>query len=128
MPNAVMSGLLTNARLVADAEAKFTAAGKRLLSFRVATNQYANQKESKRFFSVTLWDAPEGLEERLRKGALVALWYDLKFRDWVDKQGVVREELDLSVNSRGVLFLDDNRAATQTRSAAPAPPDDLPWE
>ena len=73
-------------------ELRFTQAGAAVLSFRVATNEKANNEYVTTWHDVTAWQRlAEYLSKHLDKGSEVYVEGPVKARSWVDKQGVNRE-------------------------------------
>lgn len=99
--------------------------GNACLSFNVADTKgkkdeqgnWDKAAEQTQWFRCTLWgpDA-EYYVERLRKGARVTIYGDLMARDYVDRDGVNRTSLDVTV--RGISVVNKKGAATEAPAAA----------
>ena len=90
------------ATLVADAELRFSQAGKAICKMRVASNERRFNRDTNQwedgdstFIDVTVFGAKAEACAELRKGQLVLIDGKLKSRDWEDKQGQKRTSYEI---------------------------------
>ncbi len=85
-------------RIGADAELRYTSAGKPMATFNVAVDDTKRSDDDKaEWLRVTVWDAlAEEMAGRLVKGAGVYLEGRLKMETWQDREGAQRSTLKLS--------------------------------
>ncbi len=84
--------------LGADAEERFTANGKRVISFRVASRVWQNGKEETIWWKVNIWgDKFDKLLPYLRKGTGVIVFGEMsKPETYVDREGKTQVSLTLT--------------------------------
>ncbi len=137
-------------RLGRDTEPRYMADGKRgVLNFSIATSNRwqdrdGNWQETTQWHNIVYWSKNPGpISERLKKGALVMVEGEIRYRKWEDKDGKVHDITE--INARRVLTLEKrdrvesaagNREeeipnAAQQESGSPQTPseteDDLPF-
>jgi single-strand DNA-binding protein len=124
--------------LGADPEMRYTADGKALTSFRVASSRNYNgpdgeRREETEWFSVVTWQKlAEQCSQFLQKGRRVYVEGRLQTRSWDGQDG--QRKYRTEVVAEKVLFLDRAGAmpfGDEHESSAPMPevePEDIPFE
>lgn len=124
--------------LGADPEMRYTADGKALTSFRVASSRNYNgpdgeRREETEWFSVVTWQKlAEQCSQFLQKGRRVYVEGRLQTRSWDGQDG--QRKYRTEVVAEKVLFLDRAGAmpfGDEQESPAPMPevePEDIPFE
>lgn len=124
--------------LGADPEMRYTADGKALTSFRVASSRNYNgpdgeRREETEWFSVVTWQKlAEQCSQFLQKGRRVYVEGRLQTRSWDAQDG--QRKYRTEVIAEKVLFLDRAGAmplGDEHESSAPMPevePEDIPFE
>ena len=112
------------ANLGRDPELKYTPQGQAVCEFSVATNEKRKDsngeiKEEATWFRATLWGKQaEVLSQYLHKGQQVYLEGRLRLREWTDKEGRTRTNLDISVTEIQLLGRVDNGNGNAVAKAA----------
>ena len=90
------------ATLVADAELRFSQAGKAICKMRVASNERRFNRDTNQwedgdstYIDVTVFGAKAEACAELTKGSLLLIDGKLKSRDWEDKQGQKRTSYEI---------------------------------
>lgn len=112
-------------RVTADPELKQTPQGVNVTSFRLAVDRVLNNRETPDkqtyFFGVSVWrQRAERAAEFLQKGRLVLVSGRLQVREWTDRDGNKRTNIDVTADDFQML---DSRGAggdAATRAMAPA--------
>ncbi|MDY7018762.1 MAG: single-stranded DNA-binding protein [Chloroflexota bacterium] len=117
--------------LGSDPEMRFTADGKPVTSFRMATSRRyttstGETKEETDWFRVTVWGKQaEQCNQFLAKGRQVYVEGRLHARNWEGQDGQTRTSLEVTANQ--VLFL-DRRATASLPEEGEIEPGDLPFD
>ena len=117
--------------LGSDPEMRFTADGKPVTSFRMATSRRYNtstgeSKEETDWFRITVWGKQaEQCNQFLAKGRQVYVEGRLHARNWEGQDGQTRTSLEVTANQ--VLFL-DKRATVSLPEEGEIEPGDLPFD
>jgi single-strand DNA-binding protein len=96
-------------RLGRDPEARYTAEGKMVVNFSVATggrwtDRDGNERDDTEWFRVEAWDRlAETCNNYLHKGDQVYIEGRLKSRKYTDKEGVERTSVDVVANNMLIL-------------------------
>lgn len=98
------------ATTVADAELRFSQAGKAICRLRVASNDRKYNRDTSQwedgdatFIDVTVFGAKAEACAEIRKGTLVMIVGKLKSRDWEDKQGQKRTSYEILADEVGTI-------------------------
>jgi single-strand DNA-binding protein len=114
--------------LGADPEARYTASGQAIASFRVATSHYrkdakGNRQEITEWNRVVAWEQlAEFVNQYLHKGRQVYVEGRLQTRQWTDQQGQNRNTTEIIANDITLLgggHHDDSDDWEETPAAAP---------
>lgn len=128
-----MNVICISGNLGKDAEQRFLPSGEAVANFSVADNM--GKEKGAIFWNCTLFGKrAESLTQYLKKGTPVTVTGVAVQREWTDKEGNKRRELDVRVND---IALQGGKQEARQESApaqqrqAPAPvssfEDDLPW-
>lgn len=124
-------------RIAADLEPNTTPSGAVVLNFPLAVERnYANAdgKRDSYFFQMVAWRATaEFISKFFKKGDMIAVTGELSSRDWVDKDGKKRREIEVVVSN--AYFTGAKNPVEREQRANPKPPaevakaakDDLPF-
>jgi single-strand DNA-binding protein len=121
--------------LGADPEMRYTADGNALTSFRVAasrsyTGPDGERRDETEWFAIVAWrKLAEQCSQFLQKGRRVYVEGRMRTRSWDDPEGQRRYKTEVVADK--VLFLDRPGGAPlpeEERAAAPADPNDIPFE
>ena len=126
------------ATLVADAELRFSQAGKAICKMRVASNERRYSRDTSQwedgdstFIDVTVFGAKAEAAAELRKGQLVLIDGKLKSRDWEDKQGQKRTSYEILADEIATIVKAQSggrrQAGGQWQPAQPQQPANDPW-
>ena len=120
-----------------DPEMRFTADGKPVTGFSLATNQSYINKDGERvdkttWFKITCWNKlAENVNQFMTKGKQVYIEGRVELNEWEAQDGTPRSSLAVTANT--VLFLgkrEEGAGDESTEAVAAAPeldPDDLPF-
>ena len=118
----------------ADPEMRYTASGKSVTSFTVASSEKYTKANGEKveetvWFKVTSWDKlAETTNEYVYKGMLLYVEGHIKLDEWEGQDGKSRAKM--TITATRVVFLSSKRDNTR-ESSKPAPPpdddDDMPW-
>jgi single-strand DNA-binding protein len=118
-----------------DAEQRFTADGKSIVSFSVGVKCGYGDKATTTWARCNMFGkSGEGVFPYLKKGILVGVSGEAAMREWQDKEGQKRTNLEVRVNDLSLLSKKesggDNRSAPAKERQKPAPDDlgdDIPF-
>lgn len=80
-----------------DPETRFTANGKKVTTFTVATNYRREGKDETIWWRVTVWDDDfEKMIPHLKKGSAILVFGKLSVNNWTDKTGQPRTTFEIS--------------------------------
>lgn len=123
-----MNRVILNGNLVAKPELRFTATGKAVANFSMATNERWIDKEGKKvsrptFHRVVVWGkVAENVAAYCNKGRAVLVEGRIKNRTWKDKEGNTRYTTEIVSNS--VQFLGAAPKADENAAQEPQVDDD----
>lgn len=115
-------------RLGADPEMRYTANGKAVTSFSVATDSGYGERKTTEWFRCIAWEkTAEAVAQYVRKGSLVMAVGRMQTRSWEDQQGQKRSTTELIADR--VQFLDSkaDRPGLDPEPQGDIDPDDLPF-
>lgn len=114
------------ANLGREPELKYTPQGQAVCELSVATNEKrkdsnGEQIQETTWFKAILWGKQaEALAQYLYKGQQVYLEGRLRLREWTDKEGRTRTNLEISVTEIQLLGRADNANAVAAKAASTA--------
>lgn len=112
-------------RICSDLELKTTQSGVSVLSFRLAVDRsyQAKGEELKTdFFNIVAWRSTAGFISRyFSKGRMILVDGELQTRQYVDKNGVSQNVVELVVSSAHFTGEKKEQAAPSTAQTAPMP-------
>ena len=116
----------------ADPEMRYTASGKSVTSFTVASSEKYTKANGEKveetvWFTVTCWDKlAENVNKYTHKGMLLYVEGHIKLDEWQGQDGENRSRM--AITATRVLFLSKRDNTRESSKPAPPPPDDdLPW-
>ena len=126
------------ATTVADAELRFSQAGKAICRLRVASNDRRYNRDTSQwedgdatFIDVTVFGAKAEAAAELRKGQLVLIDGKLKSRDWEDKQGQKRTSYEIVADEIATIVKAQSgqrqQGGGQWQPTQPQQPANDPW-
>ncbi len=129
---ATLNKLILIGHLGADPEMRYTADGKSVTSFRMATtHRFTTSKGEAReetdWFRVTVWGRQaEQCNQYLKKGQQAYVEGRLHAREWQAQDGQNRTSLEVTANS--VVFLGRPSGAASFPEEGDIVPDDMPFD
>jgi len=120
-----MNKVLLIGRLGRDPEMRFTAGGRAVANFTMATDESFTGKDGNRetrteWHRVVVWGKQaETVNNYLGKGRLVFVEGSLQTRKWTDKNN--QEQRTTEINAQRVLFL-DSKGGQESGTTYPEPP------
>lgn len=120
--------------VVADAELRFTNAGKGWVSFTIAANERRKNDAGEwidgdsAFLDVTSWRSAEEIARQAKRGTRLIVVGTLKQRDYEDKDGNKRKAFQVNADYVATQLREgsDPRAITNNNDTT-QPPADNPW-
>lgn len=113
-----------------DPEIRYTAAGKCVANFSIATSETWNDKQTGEKMEKTEWHrisafgrAAEIIGEYATKGSKLYVEGQLETRKWTDKQGI--ERYSTGINLKEFKFLDKKGEATPQGQSQDVPPNGM---
>lgn len=111
-------------RLGADPEERKTAAGKSVLTFRIASNRWDSKAaaEVADWFSIVVFDKEaDSAAKVLKKGVSVLVEGRLQVNEWTDKDGKKSSRVEVYANRVNVLSFPKRDNLAESPEPAPAP-------
>ena len=110
--------IVVKGNLTADAEVRFTPAGKQVLTFNLADNQGFGDNKTATFWRCQLWgERGDKLAPYLKKGNQTCVTGEASLRYYKDKQGDEKGSLEIRVND--VWLIGGKEASESEHRAAP---------
>ena len=129
-----LNRMLVIGNVGANPEMRYTASGKSVTSFTVASSEKYTKANGEKveetvWFTVTCWDKlAENVNKYTHKGMLLYVEGHIKLDEWEGQDGKSRAKM--TITATRVVFLSSKRDNTR-ESSKPAPPpdddDDMPW-
>lgn len=120
-----------------DAEQRHTASGDSVVSFSVGVKAGFGDKATTAWANCQLWGKRgESVLPYLTKGQLVGICGEVSLREWQDKEGQKRTNLDVRVNDLTLLGKKDGNSQPAPQQPRQVPAgnqqadnlgDDIPW-
>ena len=113
-------------RLGRDPETKFTASGKAVANFSIATDEGFGDKKKTTWHNIVCWEkTAEAVQKYVKKGSLVLVDGRIQVREWEDKAGGKKKAFEIVANR--VQFLDKAKPAAEGEGSQEAGDDDIPF-
>lgn len=111
-------------RLGRDPELRFTAQGKPVCSFSMATDEKRGQDKITTWFKITLWGKQaETASQYLRRGSPVCIEGRISLEEWTDREGKTRSSI--AINGTDMTFI-DSKGSGEQRSESSAKTVEVP--
>jgi single-strand DNA-binding protein len=117
-----------------DAEQRFTASGDSVVAFSVGVKSGYGKSEATTWANCNLWGKRgESVLPYLNKGQLVGITGEVSLREWEDKEGGKRQNLDVNVQNVTLLGKGERKEEKREEkgsgkpASVPASEDDLPF-
>jgi single-strand DNA-binding protein len=134
-----MNKVFLTGHMGADAELRHTQNGTAVAKFRLAENKIVDKEKVTRWHNIVCWKRnAEIIDQYTGKGSKVAIFGELDYREWEDKDGNKRVTTEIvAAPYSGVELLDRKSQSNGQTHSEPAPPapsdkdkagdDDLPF-
>ena len=119
----MLNNVVLMGRIAADLELKTTPAGVSVMTFPIAVEKnFANSdgKRDSNFFQVVAWRGnAEFISKFFKKGDTIAIMGELSSRDWTDKEGKKRREIEVVASA--AYFTAPKSTSSEERATPRAP-------